>query len=40
MKSPGAACDKAQKNLSDAVGIALRLGAAVPAPAKVPRWKP
>jgi hypothetical protein len=40
MKSPGAACDKAQKNLSDAIGIALRLGAAVPAPAKVPRWKP
>ena len=40
MKSPGAACDKAQKNLSDAIGIALRLGATVPAPAKVPRWKP
>lgn len=40
MKSPAAACDKAQKNLSDAIGIALRLGAAVPAPAKVPRWQP
>jgi hypothetical protein len=40
MKSPGPACDKAQKNLSDAIGIALRLGAVVPAPAKVPRWKP
>jgi hypothetical protein len=40
MKSPAAACDKAQKNLSDAIGIALRLGAEVPAPAKVPRWKP
>jgi hypothetical protein len=40
MKSPAAACDKAQKNLSDAIGIALRLGAVVPAPAKVPRWKP
>jgi hypothetical protein len=40
MKSPAAACDKAQKNLSDAIGVALRLGAVVPAPAKVPRWKP
>jgi hypothetical protein len=40
MKSPAPACDKAQKNLSDAIGIALRLGAVVPAPAKVPRWTP
>jgi hypothetical protein len=40
MKSPGPACDKAQKNLSDAIGIALRLGAVVPVPVKVPRWKP
>jgi hypothetical protein len=40
MKNPAAPCDKAQKNLSDAIGIALRLGAVVPPPAKVPRWVP
>lgn len=40
MKHPGEPCVKAMTALSDAIGVALRLGVAVPAPDKLPRWQP
>jgi hypothetical protein len=38
-KNPAEPCMKAMTQLSDAIGVALRLGAVVPAPDKVPNWK-
>jgi hypothetical protein len=38
MKHPDAACDKANRKLTDAVTVALRGGLALPAPTKLPAW--
>ncbi len=39
MKSPDAACDKASRKLTEAISSVLRVGIALPEPAKLPAWR-
>jgi hypothetical protein len=39
MKSPDAACDKASRKLTEAISNVLRVGIALPEPAKLPAWR-
>jgi hypothetical protein len=39
MRHPDAPCDKASRQLTDAIAVAVRSGIPLPAPAKVPAWE-
>lgn len=39
MKHPDAACDKANRKLTDTITVALRGGLALPVPEKLPAWR-